>query len=100
MVGLSDLASLRRPMPGDGDGHGDGDRDGRRGLLTMAKKWRVRLEAGVGCAGCWGICSPEDCCALARFGTEGEPEVPGGYSERFDFHQGAMLEFYIAAICV
>ena len=86
-VGSSDLASMRRRLAGDGDGHGDGDRDGRRGLLTMAKKRLVRVEA----AGCWGICSPEDCCALARFGAEGEPEVPWGYPERF-LLQGVMLE--------
>ena len=83
-------------MPGDGDGHGDGegdaDGDGSRDLLNLPKTRLVRPEAGVGNADCWGICSPEDCCALARFGSEVEPAVPRGYSERFDFHKGAMLE--------
>ena len=95
-MGLSDLASLRRPMPGDGDGRGDGDES--RGLLTMVKKRRMRLGAGVGSAGCWGISSPEDCCALAS-GAEVRPEVPSECPGRFQF-QGAMLELYIATIYV
>ena len=90
-------------MPGDGDGHGDGDGDGDRdessGLLTMPKKRLVRLDAGVDSTGCWGICSPEDCCALARFGAEAEAEVVDACPERFHF-QGAMLKFYIAAVFV
>ena len=100
-IGLSDLTSLRRPTPGDGDGHGDGEGDGDgdrdRNLLSLSKPRLVRLGAGVANADCWGVCSPADCCTLARFDPEVEPEVSGGEnSERFfDFDQEAMLEFFL-----
>ena len=93
-------------MPGDGDGHGDGDGDGDGDedessplILSTTRLLRLRL-GGASSAGCWGICSPEDCsgrgsgCALSRFGSEVEPEVPVGYPERFHF-QETMLEFCI-----
>ena len=92
-------------MPGDGYRLGDGDGDGNMDLHANLFKTRLlRLLFGASSAVCWGTCSPDGCCpsrglgrALARSGSGVEPEVRGGYSERFE---ETMLGFYIASICV